>query len=190
MRINPYELHINDPEYYNEIYTGPTKPRDKWAWSAAMFGNSSSHFGAISHDEHRMKRAPLNQYFSKASVNKLEPMIVAKVEKLCARLRAVQGINKPVNLRHAFAALAMDVVTEYSFGNSYNCLDDPEFAPIWPEAVDSISEQSHINKQFPWLLPLMRLTPVWAVKILNPHMMRLIDFQIVCHLQAEGASTD
>lgn len=126
---------------------------DKWAWSAAMFENSSSHFGAISHDEHRIKRAPLNQFFSKRSVDKLEPMIVSKVEQLCTRLRGFRETKQPVNLRHAFAALTMDVVTEYAFANSYNCLEDPDFAPVWPEAIDSISEQSHINKQFPWLLP-------------------------------------
>jgi cytochrome P450 len=126
-----------------------------------------------------MKRAPLNPYFSKASVSKLEPMIFSKVEKLCSRLTDIKGTDKPVNLRHAFAALTMDVVTEYSFGTSYDCLDDPDFAPIWPEAVDSISEQSHTNKQFPWLLPIMMMTPLWAVKRLNPHMMRLIDFRIV-----------
>ncbi|GIZ37791.1 hypothetical protein CKM354_000122600 [Cercospora kikuchii] len=72
----------------------------------------------------------------------------------------------------------MDVVTDYAFGTSYKCLDDPDFAPMWPEAVDSVSEQSHMNKQFPWLLPLMRLTPIWLVEGMNPHVMRLIKLQI------------
>lgn len=180
VRINPYELHIDDPDYYDEVYTGPTKPRDKWAWSAAMFGNSSSHFGSVPHNEHRMRRAPLNPYFSKRSVAKLEPMIKSVVEKLCARLRGFQQSKEPVNLRHAFAALTMDVVTDYAFAKSTNCLDQPDFAPMWPEAVDSVSEQSHLNKQFPWLLPMMRLIPLWLVARLNPHIMRLIQLQIVC----------
>ena len=180
MRINPYELHIDDPEYYDEIYTGPTKPRDKWAWSAYMFGTSSSVFNTVPHSEHRMRRAPLNPFFSKQSVAKLEPMIKNVVEKLCSRLSGFQRSKEAVNVRHAFAALTMDVITDYAYAQSYNCLDEPDFAPIWPEAVDSISEQTHINKQFPWILPLMRLIPLWLVKQLNPHIMRLISFQVVC----------
>ena len=113
-------------------------------------------------------------------------MIKSVVEKLCTRLKGFQKTKEPVNLRYAFAALTMDVVTDYAFAQSYNCLDEPDFSPIWPQAVDSISEQTHINKQLPWILPLMRLMPLWLVNRLNPHMMRLISFQIVrmsfCHL--------
>ena len=106
-------------------------------------------------------------------------MIENVVEKLCTRLRGYQATKEAVNLRHAFAALTMDVITDYAFAKSYNCLDEPDFAPIWPEAVDSISEQTHLNKQFPWVLPLMRLMPLWLVKQINPHIMRLISFQVV-----------
>jgi len=29
VRINPWELHINDPEYYDELYTSNANKRDK-----------------------------------------------------------------------------------------------------------------------------------------------------------------
>ncbi|KIW64479.1 hypothetical protein PV04_09408 [Phialophora macrospora] len=196
VRINPYELHIDDPEFYDEVYTGPTKPRDKWAWSASMFGNSSSHFSSVPYHLHRMRRAPLNPFFSKKAVAQLEPTIASAVEKLCARLAGFQQTKEPVNLRFAFAGLTMDVVTEYAFANCYNCLDEPDFAPQWVEAVDSLSVQSHVNKQFPWLLPMMRPIPLWLVERMNPHIMRMINFQIslaqqVSQIMAdkEGAST-
>ena len=33
IRINPYQLHINDPEFYSEIYVGAAERRtDKWDW--------------------------------------------------------------------------------------------------------------------------------------------------------------
>lgn len=179
VRINPYEVHINDPDYYNEIYTGPSKRREKWAWSANMFGTSSSFFSAISHDLHRRRRAPFNPFFSRASVQKLEYMIKDVVGQLCSRLEGFRETKEPVNLRHAFAAVTMDVITDYAFGTSYKCLDEPDFAPIWPDSVDSVSEQSHLNKQMPWILSLMRQTPLWIVERMNPHIMRLIRLQMV-----------
>jgi len=41
----------------------------------------------------------------------------------------------------------------------------------------SASETSHLNKQFGWLLPLLKALPVWMVKLTNPQMMQMIDFQ-------------
>lgn len=29
MRINPYELHIDDVDYYDELYAGSNKRREK-----------------------------------------------------------------------------------------------------------------------------------------------------------------
>jgi hypothetical protein len=73
----------------------------------------------------------------------------------------------------------MDVITTYSFANSYNCLDAPDFAPMWDEAVDSITEQSHFQKQFPWVFPIMQSLPLWLVERLNPHVMRHLNFRNV-----------
>ena len=34
IRINPYELHILDPEFYDVLYVNGTKrTSDKWSWS-------------------------------------------------------------------------------------------------------------------------------------------------------------
>lgn len=126
-----------------------------------------------------MRRAPLNPFFSKQAVAKLEPMINLKVEKLSARLDGFRGTKEPVNLRYVFAALTMDVVTEYAFAKCYNVLDEPEFGLAWQVAIEKVSRQSHVNKQFPWLFPLMKMTPLWLVEKLNPHMMQLINYQMV-----------
>lgn len=36
IRINPYEVHINDPDFYDEIYVYSNKGKtDKWRWSVS-----------------------------------------------------------------------------------------------------------------------------------------------------------
>jgi cytochrome P450 len=179
VRINPYELHIKDAEYYDVVYAGGKAKRDKWHWSAKMFGNSDSMLGTLPHSHHRLRRAALNPYFSKQSVANLEPTIKGVVEKLCNRFEQAKASGEPINLGYAYAALAMDVITEYSFSKSYGCVDDPGFAHQWPDIVDGISRQSHINQQFGWLLPAMKMLPLWMVKATNPDMMQLIYFQDV-----------
>lgn len=41
IRINPYEVHINDPEFYDELYIGGSKGKsNKWYWSVSLIGDS------------------------------------------------------------------------------------------------------------------------------------------------------
>lgn len=78
VRINPWELHINDPDYYDQLYAGAGKRRDKYLYYTEQFGNPKSMIGTISHDLHRTRRAPPNRFFSKASVSRLEAVIQEK----------------------------------------------------------------------------------------------------------------
>lgn len=45
VRINPYEVHINDIEFYDQIYSSASKRRDKWSFTTKMFGENSGGFG-------------------------------------------------------------------------------------------------------------------------------------------------
>jgi hypothetical protein len=50
IRINPYEVHINDVEFYDQIYAGAPRRRDKWSFTAKMFGENSGGFGWLQSD--------------------------------------------------------------------------------------------------------------------------------------------
>ena len=148
-----------------------------------MFGNSASVFGTLPHDHHRLRRSALAPYFSKASVTRLEPVIRDCIDKLCSRLRDFQKAKKPVSIEVAFCALTMDIITEYSFGKSYGCLDDKDLSPQWLEVMMAVSRSSQINKQFGWLLPLLTSMPE---SMTPPDMMLLINFQKDLENQIKG----
>lgn len=161
IRINPWELHVNDPEYYDTLYAGAGKKRDKYLYYTEQFGNPESMIGTISHKLHRMRRAPLGRFFSKASVTQLEPLIQATIDKLVARLRLYQEAKKPVKISLAYACLTNDVVCEYSFGMSDNLVEtSQDFRTDIHDALENVSKVSHILKQVPWLIPTMQKVPL------------------------------
>ena len=82
---------------------------------------------------------------------------------------------------NAYAALTMDIISEYAFAKSYGCVDRSDFAPEWPKVIEAVSAQSALNKQFPSILQTFRMMPESLVEKLNPEMMLLIGFQKVQH---------
>ena len=60
---------------------------------------------STSHDMHRAARAPLDPFFSKAGVTRMEKRVLARVQKLCDRLRMVQGTGQAISLTNALSSL-------------------------------------------------------------------------------------
>lgn len=179
VRINPYELHVIDSDFYEVLYTAGATRRDKWQWVYDQFGTSKSSFGTGPHDLHRMRRSVLNPYFSKRSVAKLEPMIKEKTMALCARFREALSKKMPVNLGYAFGALTLDVICEYCYGINYDAINKPNFDPTWLDAVTDLSKNGHFLKHFGFMIPLMQALPDAAVLKLNPLTANLLNMQKV-----------
>src|SRR4051812_13572453 len=49
------------------------------------------------HDIHRAARVPLDPFFSKAGVSRVEPRVLQRIQKLCRRIRAEQGTGEVIN---------------------------------------------------------------------------------------------
>jgi hypothetical protein len=145
-------------------------------------------FGTVSHDLHRFRRGLLSNYFSRRSVNALEPQIRSLVNRMCVKIAECQKTGQPVDLSAAYGSLTMDVISEYSFGNSYHCIESDNFATgiHFSAALNGVTESSHFIKHLGgWVLTTMRLLPEGVVKKLNPAMGLLIGFQKV-HLDCFG----
>ncbi|KAL8766874.1 MAG: hypothetical protein Q9209_006470 [Squamulea sp. 1 TL-2023] len=164
IRINPFEVHINDPDFYDEVYVaGSRRKTDQWSWTVPMFGTPNSILSTIEHDVHRRRRNAYANYFSKQSIQRYSEVVQAAVDKLCSKCEESTQEHKKINLMHAYAAMAGDVVTEYCFPRSYGLLDQPNFAPDYYNLWVSILGNSHVLKQFSWIFPLMLSFPFWFV---------------------------
>lgn len=110
VRINPRQVHINDPDFFEEIYAGGNRKRDKDPAFPPRLGMSLSVISTVGHDHHRVRRKILNNFFSKQSVTNLEPIMQEKVNKLATRLKEAYESKEVIHLEYAFAALTADVI--------------------------------------------------------------------------------
>jgi cytochrome P450 len=177
VRISPNELHVNEPSFIDELYAGSGKKRDKYPYFSAQFGIPDSVFGTPGHDLHRLRRSALNRFFSKSSVNKLEPVIHNAIEKLISQLQTYAGSGIPVAINMAFSCVTTDVVTEYAFSKSYNFLGSPTFEPNFHRAIIAGTDMGPWFKQFPWLITLMNKLPQSLVMRINPEAAIYVRFQ-------------
>lgn len=167
-------LFAYDDSYYDELYVGPSVRRSlKYEWSVRGFGPTNYMFSTIPHELHRIRRGAIAPFFSKASVQRLEPTVSAMVDKLVSRLETYKETDAVINLINVYPCLTADVICQYAFASPYGYLDAPEFAPTWHKAVMDASEGYHFFKHFPWLESTMRMIPTSIVRKLVPNLSAL-----------------
>lgn len=191
MRINPREVHIKDPHFYDEIYASGVRKRDKDAQFLKAYSVPGSMVATVDHDHHRYRRNILNAYFSKKSVNELSPVIEGKVQKLMQRFAWANQDGSIMRLDDAFSALASDVITQYSFGESWNFLDDKDFRRDIRHAITETSNMIHINRFFPFVGKTMRMIPPWLIVKLQPAKASLLNFmKSIFDMAARGIAAE
>ncbi|RHZ57051.1 hypothetical protein CDV55_101664 [Aspergillus turcosus] len=170
VRINPQELHVYTPEFYDELYAGAHRRRDKWYWATKVFAADESTFATTKHDLHRSRRAALNPFFSKAQVKRLQSVIQERVDAFLHRLHLFQNSGAVVRLDRAFAAYSADVIMEYAFGKSEHKLNAPDFDSAFHNACVNGGKSSMLMKQFPLILWTMKRVPPSLLLKINPEM--------------------
>lgn len=96
--------------------------------------NSGSHLLTVDHTLHRKRRKPLEPFFSRKSIQELQPMLAEVTLKFEQRLRALSGTGTVVRLDHACAAFSGDIIAKICLDDvaeGDRFLDHPEFAPYW-----------------------------------------------------------
>lgn len=108
VRINPRELHINDPHYYDHIYASGGKKRNKDPYFVGLFSTPLSMITTIDHDHHRFRREILSNFFSKKSVLNMTPLIQKKLAILMERFEQASEEGVVLDLTAAFSSQTGD----------------------------------------------------------------------------------
>ncbi|KAL8687875.1 MAG: hypothetical protein Q9218_006071 [Villophora microphyllina] len=162
VRITPDELSINDLDAYNEIYVSDSKRKTD--------GHPSIGKGLdldVDHDLHRRRRKPLEPFFSRLGVSRLQHMLAEVVEKLAGRINALIGTHTVTRLDHVFSAFAGDIIGRICWENEKEFLDDPNFGSDWYNILHMVIRSIPLFAGLPFLVSLANMVPtsifLWAV---------------------------
>jgi hypothetical protein len=178
VRITPNELSLSDPENYETIYyVGSKYAKDPRYYDA--FGMEYASFTSCPNELHRLRRGPLNKFFSRAMVLELQSIVQEKADKLCALITKNSKAEEMLDIHHGCRALSIDVITEYMFNKCYDLLDAADLGTNFFELVRGIGPALWVFQQWPELSIMNRL-PLWVLKKMSPPLAQILNLQEVC----------
>lgn len=187
VRISPHELHIHDPDFYEKLYRQDGR-WDKYTFSTTPLGAPGSAFTTVNHERHRMRRAATNPFFSRQKILSLEPVIQGQIEKLSKRIEEFAASGEVLVIGIAYAALTIDVVTEYAMEKSFGSLDRKDFNRDMVQCISGLGLIWRTGKHITWLPPFLERAPSWLMKKLNPKIGQWLAFREVCSTFSNLAS--
>lgn len=164
VRIVPDEIHIQDSEFYDTLYTKAGRV-DKYEWMANRFNSDLSVFAAPSASVHATRRKALNPFFSRTRIQGFEDVIREKIGILIGHIDEYRQKAQAFSLSAGFMALAGDVIMQYCFSLNYDHLNSPNFNTTFHEPFMAVSIAGHLSLQFP-IVPkiLFSLPEPWLAK--------------------------
>lgn len=173
MRIGPNEVHFNDPDFYNELYTTTATYQKPAEWRY-RFGFGSALFDTVDHEHHARRRAPLAAFFSRSKILEFSPFIQEQTDRLVQRIQEYKG--QVICANEAFDALTMDIIGYYAFGLSYRSIDYPKFQAPYNHVTEDVARMVHTGAHFPWVFTILRSIPQIIVSLLAPPMKKIFKF--------------
>ncbi|RAL13545.1 cytochrome P450 [Aspergillus homomorphus CBS 101889] len=185
VRITPQEVHLSDPEHIDTIYSFASSASSYGKDSSfySSFGTSHATFTTCDPAQHRAKRATLNPFFSARRVAELEPRIQAKVTQILTRTNVSLTTTGAVELHGLFRALALDVVTDYAFDQSYGFLARRDLGRDFFAMIASLGPGVWVFNQFPFLRGVATALPLWIAWGLSTSLARMIVHRRECRQQ-------
>ncbi|KAL8729522.1 MAG: hypothetical protein Q9166_004694 [cf. Caloplaca sp. 2 TL-2023] len=160
VRINPWELHICDPTFFDQFYTSSSK-LDKDPWYYNFAGIPRSTFATGSWVLHRQRRTAISRAFATSTIT--SKTIEGRVESLIKRLRPCRKNTNPevkvIRMSNMFWMLASDVATGCMMPNGTDYMTLPDKAPHYARMFKTLAKVALWNRHFPTLFHLLSCLP-------------------------------
>ena len=173
IRISPYELHVNDPDFYVKLSQNPKLDKCDWYYNVG-----DALVTTPGYDEHKEQRTAVCQLFQPQALSDTESSILESVKRLCLRFRSDAG---RVNLSNAYRSLTNDVITTFYLSSSNNLIDDEAYASDFHRACGGFLRLLALIRQSNIVGNVLTVMSGWYTALLkpSPKLVSMIQYQQV-----------
>ncbi|KAI9840233.1 MAG: hypothetical protein M1837_001816 [Sclerophora amabilis] len=177
VRINPHELHVDDPDYYEVVYS-MSQSFDKMKVFQHRFNMGYSTFPTPESPIHKGRRAALAPFFAKRKILGHGPFMQSQMDRICERISdEYAGKDRVLVLNDVFGCLTSDVITNLAFAKSHNFIERPNFQSAFGSAIKDMVYTAHWATQFGWIIPMMNAMPDSVVGYFSPIFKTVLEFR-------------
>lgn len=159
VRTSPDELSFIDPSAWKDLY-GTRPAHERFQKDMLIFTGVENIITAPDADHSRMRRL-LAHAFSDKALREQEGLIQAYVDNLIHGLKSQIPSSRKgkVNITEWFMWTTFDVVSDLSFGESFNCLKETRYHPWVALLMDNLRSVvlDSVTERFPPLDRLLKL---------------------------------
>ncbi|KAK2017320.1 cytochrome protein [Colletotrichum eremochloae] len=189
VRINPDEVHIDDPDFWNEVYCSstPSKPMDKSGKFKHRFGIPEATFSTTHAEHHRVRRAALAPFFSKQRIRGLNDKLSEITDRLSHRLsQEYAGTGRVLNINDMWSSMTIDITSYLAFGRQVDCSLAPDFKSPLSVGMQKIIWSAHWNSHFKILVDVMNWIPENILGALAPPFKPILEFRATTREQIKN----
>ncbi|KAI8943078.1 hypothetical protein NX059_001110 [Plenodomus lindquistii] len=187
VRINPGELHLNDPHFYEKVYAGAAQKTERDKYNFVRAGTTVALNSTIDHDLHYRRRGYISFLFSNKAITTIEPSIQMKVDRLVSLLKDAHHNGDKIVAIQLFGALTTDVITQFAYGKSFGELEKPGFPCPIERDVNTLLQSMPYRMFLPLLTDAFQLLPNAALRRLTPAVASFLDLRDYLNTRAIAA---
>ncbi|KAL8889763.1 MAG: hypothetical protein Q9215_003005 [Flavoplaca cf. flavocitrina] len=169
VRVNPEELHIQDLEFYDQLYRRENK-LDKFPGQTKMFGMPGIFFTTETHELHRLLRSPYTPFFSRKSISDMSGFITDRLDTLCRRITGSKKQGVPMPLGLGFVALTTDVTSNHALGDCFHLLERDDLGSEYHHLMLGFIQGGHFIKHLTYIYNFMQALPGPVLLWLRPSL--------------------
>lgn len=164
VRINPDELHCNDPYFADEIYAGPGRIRDKFQHQLNNRAEGAVHLtthSTANHELHRLRKSGVAKYFSRQQMLKLEGEVREFAQLTTDKMLRWAG-RGPFEVKDAFNCFTADIISQYAFGEPIGFLAQEAWEPNFATWVHPFLQTQFLMRHSALVRKMGRYFPMLA----------------------------